>query len=101
MSPAGRDALFDPPRPGHNGSGNGNGKGAGRRALFSAPPRRRGTVVVECSTCEARTPVPLAQVPLRLTPSLFVPFRSFPHLMCCPAGRHVAWCRLDWSSAVR
>ena len=101
MSPGGRDTLFEAPVPdgraGHNGS-NGHAAGEGRRALFSAPPRRTGTVVVECSRCDAHTPVPVLQLPVRMLPSLFVPFRSYPLLMCCPAGRHLAWCRLDLSS---
>lgn len=92
FDPLGRDGLFLPPqaatpRPAANG----------RRALFSAPPRRRGDALVECASCGARTPVPKLELPRKLLPSAFVPFRRHPHLMRCPACRALAWCRVDWS----
>jgi hypothetical protein len=89
----GREALFGPvpppmdPKP---------PAGEGKQALFSAAPRRKGTVVVECSQCEARTPMPLASLGIRLVPSLWIPGRSFSRLMRCPACGDPAWCRVHW-----
>lgn len=74
--------------------------GEGRQALFSAAPRRKGTVVVECSTCDARSPMPLAALGIRLVPSLWlpVPGREFTRLMRCPACNQATWCKIHWRS---
>jgi hypothetical protein len=72
----------------------------GRRAFFSAAPRTRGSVVVECQTCEARTPVPLVELPVRLVPSLWIPGRPYSRWMWCPSCRHPTWCRIDWRAAL-
>jgi hypothetical protein len=72
----------------------------GRRAVFSAPPRRKGNVVVECEQCGAHTPVPLVEIPVRLFPSLWIPGRTYSRLMRCPAGGHAAWCRIHWRAAL-
>ena len=91
-TPDGREALFGPPRPAA-----GQMPGAeGRRALFSAPPRRKGTVVVECDRCQARTPVPVVELGPKLVPSVWVPGRSFSRLLRCPACRQRTWCRVHW-----
>ena len=68
--------------------------GEGRQALFSAPKRQPGSLVVECETCHARTSMGLLRLGRSLVPSIFVPFRRFPQLMRCPACRRVTWCRL-------
>ena len=72
--------------------------GQGRQALFSAPPREKGTIVVECSTCEARSPVPLAALGIRMVPSLWLPIpgRQFTRLMRCPACDQATWCKVHW-----
>lgn len=93
----GRQALFGPPpqsvpvQAAH--------PGFGRQALFSAPARRKWTVVIECGRCQARTPVPLMELGPRLVPSLWLPGRPFSRLLRCPAGGHLAWCRIHWGSA--
>jgi hypothetical protein len=94
--PLGKRALFEASAP---GPANGHNQGAGRafeaidrRALFSAPERRRGTVVVECRTCEARTPVPLVSLGWYLFPSVWLPWLDWPYLMRCPS------CHRYWSS---
>jgi len=87
-----REALFGPPRvsaPDHRDH-------IGRRAVFSAGRRRPGNVVVDCATCEARTPVVLARLPLRLVPSVWIPGRTFSRWMRCPSCSAFSWCRIDW-----
>jgi hypothetical protein len=94
--PAGKSALFSAPQPPSEPVR----RGEGRQALFSAPPRRRGTVIVECDRCEARTPVPLVELGVRLLPSLWVPGKSFSRLMRCPSCTHRTWCRIHWRDAL-
>ena len=88
--PTGRQALFGPPTGAAAPSAN------GRHALFSAPPRGRGQVVVECGRCHGRTPQSLVQLVGRLVPSLWLPGLAFSRLMRCPACDTVAWCRVHW-----
>ena len=90
-----REALFGPVPPPMDHQ---PPQSEGKQALFSAAPRRRGTVVVECSRCEARSPVPLAALGFRLVPSLWLPIpgRSFTRLMRCPACESPAWCKVHW-----
>lgn len=94
FDPLGRDGLFLPPQAAPAAS-----RGTGRAALFSTPPRHRGDAIVECASCGAHTPVPKIDLPLKLVPSAFVPFRRHPHLMRCPACRRPTWCRVDWRPA--
>lgn len=97
FDPLGRDGLYLPPQSAPEARPPRTARG--REALFSAPPRRRGDALVECSSCGARTPVAIVDVPRKLLPSVFVPFRRHPHLMRCPACASVTWCRLDWRAA--
>jgi hypothetical protein len=69
-------------------------RGEGRKAVFSAPAREPGTVVVHCSSCDADTPVTLTALGRALVPSVWMPFRRFPHFMRCPACHHASWCRV-------
>ena len=94
----GKHALFGPA---HTSSGH-RAAAEGRRALFSAPPRRRGTVVVECGRCQARTPVPLLELGTRLLPSVWLPLpgRAFSRLLRCPACDDVSWCRVHWRTVL-
>jgi hypothetical protein len=92
----GRGALFGPPAiPAQAANGR-----QGRQALFSAAPRRKWSVIIECSRCQARTPVPLVELGPRLVPSLWFPGRSFSRLLRCPTGGHLAWCRIHWGAAI-
>jgi hypothetical protein len=72
--------------------------GEGRQALFSAAPRRKGDVVVECSACEARSPVSLTALGIRMVPSLWLPIpgRAFTRFMRCPACNQPTWCKIHW-----
>jgi len=87
----GRSALFGPPV-----TDGGAQRVDGRQALFSAPPRRLGTVVVECSRCDARTPTPVLELGTRLLLSLWVPLRMHSRFMLCPSCRRPAWTRVQW-----
>jgi hypothetical protein len=88
-----REALFGPVAPPMDHKPPAS---EGRQALFSAAPRRKGTVVVECSQCDARTPMPLAALGIRMVPSVWIPGRSFSRLMRCPACSQPTWCKVHW-----
>jgi len=69
----------------------------GRTALYSAAPRRAGTVVIECSTCKVRSRVSWLDLGRRLVSgSAWVPLRYHQHWLLCPACGGRRWCRLGW-----
>jgi hypothetical protein len=92
---SGREALFGPVAPPMDHQ---PPQVEGKQALFSAAPRRKGTVLVECSQCDARTPMPLASLGLQMLPSLWLPIpgRPFTRLMRCPACSDATWCKVHW-----
>lgn len=96
FDPLGRAALFLPPQ----GKTTGRPRGEGRDALFSAPQRRKGSVLVDCSSCQVRTAVALTSLGVRLLPSVWIPGRSHSRLMRCPACKRHTWCRVNWRSAL-
>ena len=70
----------------------------GRTALFSTPPRRSGTVLIECSSCRVRTRATLADLGLRLVSgSAWLPFQRHQHWLRCPACGTRRWCRIGWT----
>ncbi len=72
------------------------GMGAGKQALFSTRNAPFGTAKIECSTCGRTTRVNLLELlAARLPLSLWLPFRSYDHLMRCPACGKLAWCRMS------
>ncbi len=72
------------------------GMGAGKQALFSRRKSPFGTAKVECSSCGRSTRVTLPElVAARFPLSLWLPFRSYDHLMRCPACGKLAWCRMS------
>ncbi len=94
VDPTGKAALFGDlaaqPAPGPETDG--------KTALFSSSRRRAGTVVVECSGCDARTRVSLVDVALRLgLGSVWFPFRRHQHWMQCPSCGRRRWCRIGWT----
>ncbi|HEX4862592.1 MAG TPA: hypothetical protein VFV02_00880 [Acidimicrobiales bacterium] len=69
----------------------------GRAALFSTPPRRAGTVIVECSDCKVRSRVSLAGLGVRLASgSAWVPLGRYQHWVRCPSCGQRRWCRIGW-----
>jgi hypothetical protein len=65
---------------------------AGKRALFSQSQAKRGSMVLECSHCHARTPISLSDLAGKLiTAPIFFPFRPHRRLMRCPACRDTTW----------
>lgn len=99
LDPTGKRALFEAPvsaPPDALGPGRAR---QGRAALFSTSARRPGTVVVECSSCDARTRTTLADLGVRLaTFGLFLPTRrGHPYLLRCPACGQRRWCRVGWT----
>lgn len=98
FDPDGKRALFETPvaaapdtlRPGPERHG--------REALFSTGARRVGTVVVDCSACQARSRTSLPDLGLRLlTVSAWVPGRTHSHWMRCPACGRRTWCAVGWN----
>jgi hypothetical protein len=96
--PMGKRALFsgvEPPRAG-NGAPTGTMK---KEALFTASEggRRLGTVVVECSTCGARTRLGLGEFAWRHLPLwLWVPWMRYSRFMSCPACDRRTWLAVNW-----
>lgn len=87
--PAGEQAPAGPVQP----------SGAeGRAALFSTPPRKAGTVVIECSECKVRSRESLVGLGVRLaTGSAWVPLLGrYQHWVRCPACGKRRWCRIGW-----
>jgi hypothetical protein len=99
LDPTGKRALFESPvaaspdaiRPGRAVEGKG--------ALYSAGPPRTGTVLVECSSCRARSRISLADLGVRmLSLSAFLPTRrTHPYWLRCPTCDKRAWCTIHWT----
>jgi hypothetical protein len=70
---------------------------AGRRALFSAPTRRPGTLAVDCSSCGMRSRVTYAEFIRRHFPFwLWLPGRRFSRLLGCPSCGRRTWLAVSW-----
>jgi hypothetical protein len=98
--PRGKRALFEAPAATAAETSPTEAPRRGRDALFSTSRREPGTVVVECSSCGARTRVALTDAIRRLLSfSLFVPLLKprQPHRITCPACRRRTWCRIGWT----
>ena len=98
VDPTGKAALFVnsvAAAPDRISSGRAN---EGKAALFSMTPRRPGTVVIECSSCRARSRVSLADLALRLASgSAWLPIPRHQHWMRCPGCDRRQWCRVGWT----
>ena len=93
--PLGKNALFSPPAPGDVASG--SSPEQGKRAFYSAGPRRRGTVVVECSRCLAHTRMTTLELGVRVAfISFWVPGKQYSRWMQCPECERRTWCRVHW-----
>lgn len=70
---------------------------SGKHALYSAGPRRRGTVVVECSRCLNHSRMTTVELGVRIAfISLWVPGKRFSRWMQCPECEQRTWCRVHW-----
>jgi hypothetical protein len=98
IDPEGRSALFGTPV---DAAGDLLGPGnqrEGRAALYSTGPHQTGTVVVECSACDARVRSTLVDLGVRLLSlSVWLPGRRHAHWMRCPACHEHTWCRIGWT----
>jgi hypothetical protein len=69
----------------------------GKEALYSTAQREAGTVVVECSSCEARTRIPYTDFARRHLPFwLWIPGKRHSRLMRCPACEERTWVGARW-----
>lgn len=99
LDPTGKRALFETPVTAADDTLRPQRSLRGRDALFSTGPPTPGTVVVECSSCEARSRVSLAEIAVRLASfSVYLPLLHprHPHRMACPECRRSTWCRIGW-----
>ncbi len=99
LDPTGKRALFEAPVaaapdalvPGRTRDG--------KSALFSTGPPRTGTVLIDCSSCRARSRISLGDLGVRMLKlSAFVPTRrTHPHWLMCPTCGRRTWCRIGWN----
>jgi hypothetical protein len=93
LDPQGRRALFETPVDAARDTIRSGNPSKGKDALYSSGPRQVGTVVVTCSSCEARSRINLTDLGLRfLTGSAWLPGRRNGHWMRCPACHRRSWC---------
>ncbi|HEX9644282.1 MAG TPA: hypothetical protein VGC11_09830 [Acidimicrobiia bacterium] len=97
LDPAGKRALFESAvQAPHDVTAAGSAPD-GKTALYSVGDPKPGTVVVECSECEARSRVSLLDVGARiLSGSLWLPARRHNRRIKCPACLQRTWCRVRW-----
>ncbi len=99
LDPTGKRALFEAPVSAAEDTLRPNRSLRGRDALFSTGPPTPGTVVVECSSCEARSRITLADAAVRIVSfSLYLPLLKprHPHRIACPECHETTWCRIRW-----
>jgi len=97
--PLGRSALFSPPPAGP--SPRSMGRGNGKESLYSAPAgaQQWGTVVLECSSCQAHSRVSWAEFVWRHFPFwLWIPWLRYSRLMSCPACERRTWLDVQFFS---
>ena len=98
--PLGKRALFSAPESPR--AANGAPTGTMRKeSLFTASEegRRLGTVVVECSSCGARTRLNWAEFAWRHLPVwLWVPWLRYSRFISCPACDRRTWLAVNWSA---
>ena len=97
--PMGKRALFSPPPmvPADDLLPDEEKPATGKRALYSAGPRRRGTVVVECSRCLNHSRMTTVELGVRIAfLSLWIPGKRFSRWLQCPECERRTWCRVHW-----
>lgn len=98
IDPTGKHALFSTPPTAAPDQLRAGSRETGRSAFYSTGSRQVGTVVVECATCTTRTRVTLVDLGIRFVSiSAWIPGRSHPHWMRCPACDAHTWCRIAWT----
>jgi hypothetical protein len=102
--PLGKRALFSPPPvppTDHHLDDDpmvGGGPPEGVGALYSAGPRRPGTVVLECSRCLNHTRMSVVEAGVRVAfVSVWVPGKHFSRWVQCPECERRTWCRIHWT----
>ena len=96
--PQGKRALFEAPVGAARDTLRSGRPAEGKEALYSTGPRQPGTVVVRCSSCQARSRINLTDLGLRmLTVSAWLPGRKHSHWMRCPSCDHRTWCAIAWT----
>ncbi len=97
IDPSGKRALFEAPvsaAPDHLRPG---APREGRDAMFSTGPREPGTVVVDCSSCSARSRIALADLGVRVLSGSFVlPVIPRGWFVRCPACNRRTWCSVNF-----
>jgi hypothetical protein len=98
LDPLGKRALFDPQVAAAPDRISPGARNEGRTALFSAAPRRPGTVIIECSSCKSRTRASVIDLGVRLASlSAWLPLRRHAHWLRCPSCNRWQWCRIGWT----
>lgn len=94
---AGKHALYSRPVADTEGADVSRSRSPGKEALYSTARREVGTVVVDCSSCGARTRVPYADFAKRHLPFwLWIPGKRHSRLMRCPACEERTWVGARW-----
>lgn len=95
--PQGKRALFETPVSAARDTIRAGAAKEGKTALYSTGPHERGSVVVACSSCQARTRISVTDVLMRLAVvSAWVPVLRHSHWMKCPACGERRWCQVRW-----
>ena len=102
--PMGKRALFSPPpapaadRPLDDDPTVGGQAPEGVKALYSAGPRRPGTVVLECSRCLNHSRMSLVEAGVRIAfLSAWVPAKRYSRWIQCPECEQRTWSRIHWT----
>lgn len=99
LDPQGRRALFETPVSAARDTIRSGSAREGKASLYSTGPRQSGTVVVGCSSCEARSRINFTDLGLRwLTGSAWLPGRRNGHWMRCPSCAKRTWCSVAWQA---
>lgn len=101
--PMGKNALFSPPpmAPAEDLIADDHRvkPAEGKHALYSAGPRRKGTVVLECSRCLNHSRMSTVEAGVRIAMiSVWIPGKRFSRWMQCPECEQRTWCRIHWFS---
>jgi hypothetical protein len=101
--PLGKKALFSPPPAAQPEDlvGDdplvGSSPPPGKHALYSAGPRRSGTVVVDCSRCLNHTRMSIIEAGVRIAfISAWIPGKKHSRWMQCPECERRTWCKIHW-----